>query len=234
MSRETRFATRPRRALGTEEATDMAEASLDRRHSVSRVPAVLVGLGGLVFIAGIAFPVVGEVFSHLDDPAAIQAAIEADPVSWDVAAGLTGVGALITALGLFLLGRGLAAVTQRPRPRAAAAAGGWLGLGVAAWVAVALYRVLASPSVIAENQNLYSGWDLAVGAIWFLGVLGSFVAFGLALVWLRHLRILGWLMIAGGTLLAVVGVILPVIPFFGYAGAGIALSIAPPRDHAPD
>ena len=64
------------------------------------------------------------------------------------------------------------------------------------------------------------------------GIARSSVAFGLVLIWLRHLRVLGWLLPIGGPPLAIIGIVLSVVTYIGYVPAGLALALAPPRTHA--
>jgi hypothetical protein len=70
------------------------------------------------------------------------------------------------------------------------------GWAVAAWLGVAVYRIRASPSALAENLNGLPGRDLVVGGIGFPDVLGWLVAVGQTLGWLRHLRVLVWSLLA--------------------------------------
>ena len=213
--------------------TSSATTDEDRQQATTgRLPGVLITLGGLLFIGGVAVPVIARVFDNLGDPAVIQAAIESEPTAWDVAALLSGTGTIVTAIGLFLLGRRTSQISSEPRARTAATVGSWLGLGVAAWVATAAYRVLATPDVLAENVNGLDWWNNATSIVWFVGIAGSSVAFGLMLVWLRHRRVLGWLLLSAGPLLAIAGIMLPVIPYFGDVLAGVVLALSPPRTRA--
>ena len=81
----------------------------------------------------------------------------------------------------------------------------------------------------AENLNGLDRWDAATGMVWFVGIAGSSVAFGLTLIWLRSRRALGWLMLTVGPLLAIAGIVLPVVTYFGYVLVGIVLALSPPR-----
>jgi hypothetical protein len=158
--------------------------------------------------------------------------IESDPTAWDVAAVLSGTGTVLTAIGLFLLGHRTSQISGEPRMRNAAMVSGWLGLGVVAWVVTAAYRALSTADILAENLNGLEWWDAATGIVWFIGIAGSSVALGLALIWLRHLRVLGWLLVTAGPLLAIAGIVLPVVPYFGNVLAGVVLALSPPRSQA--
>jgi len=68
-------------------------------------------------------------------------------------------------------------------------------------------HVLSTADILAENLNGLEWWDAATGIVWFIGIAGSSVALGLALIWLRHLRVLGWLLVTAG-------------PLLGHCGAG--------------
>ena len=66
-----------------------------------------------------------------------------------------------------------------------------------------------------------------------MGLLGVFIGLGLALVWLRHLRALGWVLMVLGTITIPTHAFLgPPFSYLLLLIAGVILAIAPVRDNS--
>lgn len=200
-----------------------------------RLAGALVASGAILFLAASFTPVGGEVYSA-ETATEIATALEGARGTWNAANVVSAVGVIVVAIGLFLLGRGLMDVGGQLRVRRASHVVSWLGLVTAVEAVVLVWNAAASTDSLAETYADPTGsWLLiGVGLIWTVAALASFVGLGLALLWLRHQRWLGWLLLVLGVVAALVlsAIAGPDPAYVLLLVAGITLWVSPAVDHA--
>jgi hypothetical protein len=194
-----------------------------------RVGAIVTAVGSAIYLAGLFLPIGSEVYEaggNGDDARAL-ALLSESGTQWDIAVGLGGLGIVIAAVGLWLLGRETAQASATPRVRRAGTIAAWLGLLSGLAAIGQIWLVISSPQEIVDGIS--SAPLVIVGGLAnSIGLWGAFIGLGLALIWLPHLRVVGWILLVIGTLtipthafmgppasyllLLVVGVVLAVKP----------------------
>lgn len=191
---------------------------------MERSTGIVLLVGSLVFLAGVMFPVVQEVFGAMDDPGAMASAIAGNESAWTAANVLFAVGALVAAGGLWGLGRGSMIGTIAG---VAAVAGALVYAGF-----TALGRITDSPEDIAAAISGDADWTALVYSL-----LTSIALIGVGYVILQSgtRRWLGWVFLAFGvgTLVGyfAMGDMPPGVYYAATLIAGIALVFS--REPAP-
>lgn len=100
-----------------------------------RNAALVIAAGAFAYLVGDYFDVFGLVANPFDfaDAAERVAALQADKTAWDVSNVLAGVGHVVTAIGLWMLGRSLAQSSNERRSQVLATAASWAGLATGVW-----------------------------------------------------------------------------------------------------
>ena len=199
-----------------------------------RVAGLITAIGSAIYLAGLAVPVGGDVYEAIgeDDDAGALALLQDSGTEWDTAIALSAVGIVVAAAGLWLLGRAAARVSGQLRVQRAGTTTAWLGLFSGIGVIGQVWLIVASPQDIVDG--LGSAPLVIVGGLTTsVGLLGVFIGLGLALVWLRHLRALGWVLMVLGTITIPTHAFLgPPFSYLLLLIAGVILAIAPVRDNS--
>lgn len=195
--------------------------------TMRRLAGVTLIAGSLLFFVGAVTPVNSRVFGT-DDPLLKLGYIEEDPVAWDLAMTLLGLGGLIAAIGLVPLARSAQQVTD-PRILGVIAYGAaTLAIGGAvSWVIISSVRIAQSPFEVV----------FADGSPWLFGTYrvftrAAFIIFGVVLLLSGYPRWLGWMLIVSGAIMFADLVALVLPPFVHYVVfliLGAALLILRPR-----
>lgn len=195
-----------------------------------RNAALVIAAGAFAYLVGDYFDVFGLVANPFDfaDAAERVAALQADKTAWDVSNVLAGVGHVITAIGLWMLGRSLAQSSNERRSQVLATAASWAGLATGVWAVNSYFAVVRPIEDVVAAFTDPTPELVVTGLIYVLGVLILFVTLGLVLRRLGHIRWLAWTLLIVGPIAAlsvfVIGTSLPTHLMFVL---GLALSISP-------
>ncbi len=199
-----------------------------------RLAGGLVALGSALYLSSLFLPVGSGFYEALGDgdTARAQQLLEESATEWDISQGLAAVGIVVAAVGLWVLGRDIAAVAVQGRTRRWAGIAGWLGLLSGAGAIGSIYQIAASPADLAVT-DLPPAPVVVAGLLTMVGMLGAFIGFGLDLVWMHHLKVFGWILLVVGILTLPTHAIMgPPASYLLLLVAGIVLAAAPVRDNS--
>ena len=207
------------------------------RSEVRRAGIVVV-VGALLYVLSDLAELFGLIENLYRLPEADRlAALEANRTAWDISRGLAGIGLVIAAVGLFMLGRAVARAAADDRSRVMATVAGWAGAATGLWAISSFLSVVRPAEDVVAALEEPTVDVIVTGLIYLVGVVVLFVALGLTLRRLGHKRTLGWSLIFVGTLAAlsmpVFGALLPSMVMLAL-GIGMAADPYPPPNRSPN
>lgn len=183
-----------------------------------------------MYLVGDYFDVFGVVANPFEfqDAADRIAALQADHTAWDISNILAGIGHVVAAVGLWMLGRSLAQSANEKRVQTLATFAGWAGLATGLWAINSYFAVARPLEQVVDALTDPTLELIASGLIYAIGVLVLFLALGLVLRQLGHLRWLAWVLLIVGPIAAIsIIAIGPSLPTHLMFVLGLALAIKP-------
>ena len=121
---------------------------------MKNISAIIMIVGSVLFLAGLAVPPVSDVFDNTDDKQAQLDLIEEDGSGWDIGSGMVAAGGLIAAIGFALFTIYLQDLTEDTRfKQALLASAALVVIGAVGWVIVGYFRITRSPEEVVNDMN---------------------------------------------------------------------------------
>jgi hypothetical protein len=170
------------------------------------MPGILIAVGAAISLAML-FPSVGSDFYNADTKQEVLDVLADQRAAWNFISWMNAVSAALVAIGLGLLGaqvRDLGGQVRVRRAGTAIVVGAILMLTLAG---IQVFIALASDETLAKYFSAdgeFPAWLGVIYLLWSVGATIAFVALGLSLIWTKHQRWLGWIIIILGPIAALV------------------------------